>query len=76
MSEVMGYVNCRLFQIDGIHYVNFGEERWGGDTYLTLLVKIRYPNQRMRLAVLAEETLSDKTNDALYKVLKKSKSKF
>jgi hypothetical protein len=57
-SELNTYQDGRLFQIDTLHFLHFGYSKTKSEYYLTLLIKIRYPSQQMRFAILAQQNVS------------------
>jgi hypothetical protein len=59
--ELTSFSYSHIYHVVDNYYINFGETRFfPSDFYLSLLVELRYPNENLRYAIVAQQKLSDK----------------
>src|SRR5690349_15283693 len=50
--SLFGHRDVHIFQIVDNYYIHYGTERYTPDSYVSLLVTLRYPNEHLRFVIV------------------------
>lgn len=59
-TTLVGFRDPRIFHIVDNYYLHYGSVPFSPDEDLSLLIALRYPNETLRFAIVAQQKLSNK----------------